>query len=199
MRFIVYILLFLAPLLAASQGFPGGGGFGSPTSASSDTTKTNFFTIFKGNPGRAALYSLVLPGAGQFYNGRWWKVPLVYGMEGFAVWYYFDNRKLYNRWNRCYLSFIEADARANCGSISQRNDAYELRNRARSLKERAFLFMIGAHLFQTLEAFIDRHLIDFDVDENLSLQQDPFYSPNSLETQIPVFSLKIPLSRKTTR
>lgn len=199
---LIFILGMCLPLLAVSQGFPTGGGsglFGSPSSSPSDSTKTKFFTIFKGNPGKAALYSLVLPGAGQLYNKRWWKVPLVYGMEGFAVWYYLDSRKLYNRWNGCYLSLLDAIPEGNCSTISQPSDAYDLRNRARSIKERAFLIMIGAHLFQTLEAFIDRHLIDFDVDENLSLQQPIDSSPHSLETQIPVFSLKIPLGRRTAK
>ncbi len=197
------MICFCLPLFVMSQGFPSGGGsgglFGSTSSNPSDSTKTKFFTIFKGNPGRAALYSLVLPGAGQLYNKRWWKVPLVYGMEGFAIYNYIKGRETYNKWNGCYLSFIDPFPEGVCNNVTQINDAYDIRNRARSQKERAFLIMIGAHLFQSLEAFIDRHLIDFDVDENLSHQQSINYNPNSLETQIPVFSLKIPLSRRTAK
>jgi len=44
-----------------------------------------FFSLFKGEPGRAALYSLVIPGGGQFYNRRWWKVPLAIGADVTAV------------------------------------------------------------------------------------------------------------------
>lgn len=199
---ICILFIVCAPQSAISQGFPGGGGFGTSSTVSSDSTRTKFFTIFKGNPGRATLYSLIIPGAGQLYNGRWWKVPLVYGMEGFAIWYYIDNRKLYNRWNNCYLSILSADVNTEfCGErITQQSNAFDLRNRARSLKERAFLIMIGAHLFQTLEAFIDRHLIDFDVDENLSHTPSHYSTPHSsFESQIPVFSIKIPLDRRTAR
>jgi len=209
MRKYILSCLFIFSLLvvAMSQGFPtnqGGGLFNTPNQNPSDSTKTNFFTIFKGNPGRAALYSLVLPGAGQLYNKRWWKLPLVFALEGTTIYYYLDSRSIYNRWNNCYGRFV-ADNRISilqepaietypsCGrNIETRSDAFRIRNNARSQKERAFLFMLGAHLFQTLEAFIDRHLIDFDVDEDLTFHQ--YKSSFQVESQMKMFSLKIPLS-----
>lgn len=186
-------------VLGTAQSNQGGGLFQATNKNPSDTTKTKFFTIFKGNPGRAALYSLVLPGAGQLYNKRWWKLPLVYALEGATIYYYLDSRSIFNRWDNCYQQFVVNEETfvltpyTNCGvNVTTRNDAFVIRNKARSQKERAFLFMIGAHLFQTLEAFIDRHLIDFDVDEDLTFQQ--YRSSFQVETQMSVFSMKIPLS-----
>jgi hypothetical protein len=43
--------------------------------------KGGFFSIFKGKPGKAALYSLIIPGGGQIYNKKWWKVPLALGID----------------------------------------------------------------------------------------------------------------------
>jgi len=196
------LLCICLSVVATGQGFPtgqSGGLFGSPNSNPSDTTKTKFFTIFKGNPGKAALYSLVLPGAGQLYNKRWWKLPLVYALEGFTIYNYLDSRSTFNRWNNCYTQFLDNAVTIvsvpyeGCGTnVTSRSDAFDIRNRARNQKERAFLFMLGAHLFQTLEAFIDRHLIDFDVDEDLTFQQ--YKSSFYVESQLKLFSLKIPLT-----
>lgn len=199
---LIFLVFLCTPIILGAQGFPTGG-FGTGTSNPSDTTKTKFFTIFKGNPGKAALYSLVLPGAGQAYNKRWWKVPLVYGLEGFTIYNYINSRSVFNDWNNCYQQFITdelivvSEAYPFCQGVTERQDAYRIRNSARSVKERNFLFMIGAHLFQSLEAFIDRHLIDFDVDEDLSIQH---HTPNiSLEPQIKMFSIKVPLHSRMTR
>src|SRR6195952_118732 len=46
---------------------------------------------------RATLYSTFLPGAGQFYNKKYWKIPLVYAAIGIPAYLYFDNKKIYNQ------------------------------------------------------------------------------------------------------
>ena len=187
-----------------SSQFPG---FGQPSSSSdiaSDTTNQKFFTIFKGNPGRATLYSLVLPGAGQLYNKRWWKVPLVYALEGTAIYFYIQNRNLFNKLDDCYFGLIEdslnpsAQCELSSGRIiTDQSTAFQFRNQARNRKETAFLVSIGAHLFQALEAFIDRHLIDFDVDEDLTFKFGPTeISPHTFDTQsINIVTIGFPIGR----
>jgi len=200
MRYVVCIcILFTSVSLQAqrseiprnSSGSTGGLFDAKTAYSPNDSTKTKFFTIFKGNPGRAALYSLVLPGAGQLYNKRWWKVPLVYGLEGAAIYFHIRARNDFTRFNTCYESLsIDNIAVPECSTLTTVRDAFRVRNSARSNKELTFLMVIGAHLFQTLEAFIDRHLIDFDVDDNLTSMPSP---PPPLQHQLTLFSFKIPL------
>ena len=52
---------------------------------SSYTKRNTFKEVFSGKPGRAALYSLIVPGGGQIYNKKWWKLPITYSIEGGAV------------------------------------------------------------------------------------------------------------------
>src|SRR4051812_7768625 len=54
-------------------------------------------------PGRAALYSAVLPGAGQFYNKHYWKVPIVYAVIGTLGGFVIYNHNWYNRYSTAYL------------------------------------------------------------------------------------------------
>jgi len=202
----VLTLIFICLYCTSVSGQFGGGGFGATSSQNpSDTTKSNFFTIFKGNPGKAALYSLIIPGAGQLYNKRWWKVPLVYGLEGSAIYFYLKSNDDFNQWNTCYISQISDDIpfdTRNCTTdsgfvVQDQNRAFLFRNGARNNRETAILLAIGAHLFQSLEAFIDRHLIDFDVDEDLSFQLGPSQlEPNLVGIRnLNIISISIPIGR----
>jgi len=53
-------------------------------------------TIDPLRPAKAAFYSAVLPGLGQIYNKKYWKIPLVYGAIGTSTYFYIDNQKKYN-------------------------------------------------------------------------------------------------------
>ena len=145
------------------------------TTATSSTSKKNSFTsIFYGQPGKAALYSLILPSAGQIYNKRYWKVPFILAIEGGAIWY-LDNRiSAFQNRDRCWQSFLvnSAEPDAICGTLglSDINSAFNSRQSARSQKDLAWVFMGLAHLFNVIEAFVDRHLINFDTSEDLTIQ-----------------------------
>ena len=53
-------------------------------------------------PARAAFYSAVLPGLGQAYNKKFWKIPVVYGALGTSGYFYFNNNKKYNKFREAY-------------------------------------------------------------------------------------------------
>ena len=53
-------------------------------------------------PAKSAFYSAVLPGLGQAYNRKYWKIPIVYGAIGTALYFYFDNDKVYDRYRYAY-------------------------------------------------------------------------------------------------
>lgn len=190
------------PTGTSSSGNSSGNIFGAPNATNpNDTTSSGFLTVFHGKPGKAALYSLLLPGAGQLYNKRWWKVPLVYGMEGYIVYNIIRSNRRFTEINDCYTDLV-GDPQETCAisylpegrQPTNFSEAFELRTRIRRNKELNLLFLIGAHLFQSLEAFIDRHLIDFDVDDDLSYQ--PYMQGQNFDSQIKLWSIRIPLNQK---
>ena len=154
----------------------------------------NFFDIFTGKPGKAAFYSLVIPGGGQFYNKRYWKIPIVWAIEGGAVYWYLWNDSKLDEWQTAYLGLLNDEIESYRG-ITQASTAKLYRDRYRKNKEYAYIGMILAHLLNVFDAFIDRHLIDFDIDDDLSYQwtQDrewimPTYS---------LISISIPINSKS--
>lgn len=142
----------------------------------SATTKTNkpkgsFANVFQGQPGKAALYSLIVPGGGQIYNKRYWKLPLVWAGEGFAIYNLIQQRNIYNDLNNCNIALINGETDPPiCGGVNNQSTAFSRAQAARSNKELSYLFVGLAHLLNVLDAFIDRHLINFDTTDDLSLR-----------------------------
>jgi len=131
----------------------------------SENNKNTFRVLFSGNPGRAALYSLVLPGAGQLYNKRYWKIPIVYAGLAGVVYLYYENNKVYQEYKQLYVDNIDN---------SKGKTYYNYYIQAKQYREQAIFAVVGVYLFNVLDAYIDRHLIDFDIDEDLSFQLKPF-------------------------
>ena len=60
-------------------------------------------------PGRAALYSAVLPGAGQVYNRKYWKLPIVAAGLGVSAYFIANNTREYNRYKDAYIALVDND------------------------------------------------------------------------------------------
>lgn len=128
------------------------------------------FSVFDGNPGRAALFSFVLPGLGQAYNKKWWKVPIAIGAEVITV------SILVNNINQWKLSdTILRDALMGNNTTGRSITTLEqIRANARQNRDITWVALIGVHIIIAADAFVDRHLIEFDVSDDLSLKASPF-------------------------
>ena len=197
--------IFLFLLLASSTAYGqfGGNNFNTPPPDTSfsdqDTLPRNnntFFDIFTGKPGKAAFYSLIVPGGGQFYNKRYWKIPLVWGLEGTAIYWYIWNDQRLDEWQAAYLGLLNNEIEEYKG-VNQSSTAKLVRDRYRKNKEYAYIGIILAHLLNVFDAFIDRHLIDFDIDDDLSFRQPNINDPNWTLPTFGSISIKIPLSRSS--
>lgn len=159
--------------------------------------KSSFGTVFEGSPGKAALYSFILPGAGQIYNKRYWKAPLVWAAEGTALYFLIDRMQTYNNWDGCYTSLVNGDSDVRCGTVTTISDAFRIRQSTRTNLETAWLFMGIAHVLNALEAFIDRHLINFDTSEDIGIRFSPPDDVNGFILPSYTFiSITIPLNSR---
>lgn len=122
-------------------------------------------------PRTALFLGLLVPGAGQAFNKRWWKLPLAYGAYGFAVYRIDDTRKRYKEWNGYFNKAIETDQKVMVapGIFFDSRQIKTYRDRFRDDKDRAVFLMIGIHALTALEAFVDAHLKNFNIDDDLGL------------------------------
>ncbi len=130
-----------------------------------------FFDIFYGKPGKAAFYGLIVPGGGQIYNKKWWKLPFVYAVEGGTIYWIVTSTKQYNGFQNAYLhnlnnpaDLIEYRETSDVGVLKSNRDKW------RKQREYSWIIFLGGHLITIFEAFIDRHLMEFDVSDDLTFQ-----------------------------
>ncbi|WP_417953272.1 DUF5683 domain-containing protein [Flagellimonas spongiicola] len=137
-------------------------------------------------PSKAAFYSAILPGLGQIYNKRYWKAPIVWGAIGTAVYTYSFNNTEYNRardaFKRRRAGFtddefydINGDGQGPDLSLEALQDAQERAQRDRDL---SLLISIALYALNIIDANVDAHLKQYNVDDNLSVDFKPYLDLN---------------------
>ena len=146
-------------------------------SASGDTVLITSEQSERKIPRKAALYAAALPGLGQAYNGSYWKIPLVYGTFIGLGWVATYNNDLYQVYRRANIALNnqlpEQNPLSNTpnGSVPRRVSlAVESARRDRDF---IYILIAGAYALQIMEAITDSHLIEFDVNDELSLEFRP--------------------------
>lgn len=132
--------------------------------------KPDFSSIPK-NPRKATLLSALLPGAGQVYNGKIWKVPILYA--GFMTDIYFIN---FN--NKRYETFREALFAFDAGESNQfpslnRNSLVRNVDYWRQNRDMTILLLVGIYALNLVDANVDAHLSGFDISDDLALKIEP--------------------------
>jgi hypothetical protein len=124
------------------------------------------------NPTRASLFAAVLPGLGQVYNKKYWKLPLVYGgfaAIGYGLNFYQDLYKDYKR-QLFYILENDADQSPEGYTEDQLRPAIE---QARHERDFMIILMAGMYILQIVDAHVDAHLKEFDVNPNLQVRMQP--------------------------
>ena len=141
----------------------------------------------RAHPPRAAAFrSAVLPGWGQVYNKKYWKVPIVYAALGITGFIFIDNIKTYREYRFAYAARIKAEQQPpDSTDYFKLKDLYKLispgsiqeaRNRFRQYVDYSALFFILFWGLNVVDATVDAHLKSFDVSPDLSLQIKPGHS-----------------------
>jgi hypothetical protein len=153
-------------------------------------------SIQKGNPQpkkrfipdsqRSVWLALVFPGAGQIYNRKYWKLPIVYGGFVGCTYALSWNNKMYKDYSQAYLDIMDDDPNTKSYEdflppsynisgeeerfkeiFRKRKDAYR---RQRDLSIFAF---IGVYLLSVIDAYVDAELSDFDITKDIGLKVEP--------------------------
>jgi len=126
------------------------------------------------NPNRAAAMSLLLPGSGQVYNKKVWKLPFVYGaLGGLGYMIYFNNEQ-YDTFDRAYRLVIDDDPMTlNPFPRLSETAILTLRERYNKRRQQGYIFFVLAWALNSVDAYVDAHLASFDVSEDISMQLHP--------------------------
>lgn len=161
----------------------------------SDTIMMDSAKVNVHSPTKATLMSAIIPGFGQVYNKKYWKVPIIYGGIGTSLYFAFSNHSEYQRFRNAYLLRIdnnintvdEFDGILTPENIRANMDVYR-RNR-----DLSYLIAGLIYVFNIIDATVDAHLFTFPVNDNLSFYFQPMLNLTDNNNIYKGFSLIITL------
>jgi len=130
-------------------------------------------------PARAAFYSAVLPGLGQAYNKKYWKIPIVYAGLGIGMYFYLDNNKEYKRYRDAYKRRLAGFTDDEFYGTINDDGLREAQKTLSRNREISLLVTIAIYALNIIDANVDAHLLQYNVDDNLSLA--PHYKINEFD------------------
>lgn len=158
---------------------------------------------FMPNPRKATWYAIVCPGLGQIYNRSYWKLPILYGGVLACTYLITWNGRMYNDYRNAYHDIIDSDPNTKSylslfpsydGSQSWLpNTLRSKTNNYRRTRDMSVFAVVMLYMVSAVDAFVDAHLYDFTVSEDLSLRVEPIinnYSMDNVVTKDRTFGLK---------
>ena len=131
----------------------------------------NYKHEVKNQAGKATLYSLLLPGLGQAYNGEYWKIPIYWGAMIGSYHYWSVNNENYKRYKRIHNEATATDA-TYTGIIPAERALY-YRNVFRRFRDYSVVAMVGSYLLQVIDANVFSYMQGFEVDDDLTMRVSP--------------------------
>ena len=145
------------------------------------------WSTWQPDPKRALWLALVIPGGGQIYNRKYWKLPIVYG--GFIGCLYAMNwnNNMYKDYSQAYLDIMDNDpgtasynrflhlgAQVTDSNKDRYKDIFKKRkDKFRRWRDLSFFVMVGVYALSVIDAYVDAELSVFDISPDLSLQVEP--------------------------
>ena len=149
--------------------------------------KKRDWSIWHPDAKRAMWMALVLPGAGQIYNRKYWKLPIIYGGFVGCAYAITWNNQMYHDYSQAYLDIMDDDpntqsynqflhlgATIDNSNIDRYKEIFRKRkDKFRRWRDMGVFVMIGVYAFSVIDAYVDASLSEFDISDDLTLRVEP--------------------------
>ena len=127
------------------------------------------------SPPKATILSAVLPGAGQIYNRKYWKAPIVWAGLGTCIYFIQDNNSQYQRYKDAYLAVVDGDPDTidEFGGRYSPQQLLDVTDTYRRWRDLSYIFLGLSYMLNVIDANVDAHFVRFDVGPDLSLSMGP--------------------------
>ena len=166
-----------------------------------DTVKLKMprdWSTWRPNPKKALWLALVLPGAGQIYNRKYWKLPIVYGGFVGCIYAMTWNNMMYKDYAQAYLDisdddpttesynkFLHLGHKIDDTNKDQYSDIFKNRkDKYRRWRDLSFFVLVGVYALSVIDAYVDAELSQFDISNDLSLKVTPAVINNRSSSNI---------------
>lgn len=139
------------------------------------------------SPKKAMWLALVIPGGGQIYNRKYWKLPIVYGGIIGCLYAMNWNNNMYKDYSQAYLDLIDKDPGTQSYNMflhlgtqidDKNKDRYKdifkkRKDKFRRWRDLSFFVLLGVYALSVIDAYVDAELSNFDISKDLSLKVEP--------------------------
>jgi len=153
------------------------------------------------NPQRAMWLAMVIPGGGQIYNRKFWKLPIVYGGFLGCIYAMTWNNMMYKDYSQAYLDIMDNDPgtasynkflhlgrQITDQNMARYKDVFKKRkDKYRRWRDMSFFVMVGIYALSVIDAYVDAELSVFDISHDLSLKVQPTVIGTSMSTN-PIYA-----------
>ena len=154
--------------------------------------KKRDWATWRPNPKRALWLAIVIPGAGQIYNRKYWKLPIIYGGFAGCIYAMTWNNQMYHDYSQAYLDIMDDDpttesyknflhlgTEINESNLARYQEIFRKRkNRYRRWRDLSVFATIAVYALSVIDAYVDASLSEFDISEDLSLRVAPVVMGN---------------------
>lgn len=125
------------------------------------------------SPKKAALFSAIIPGSGQIYTEKYWKVPIVYAGIITSIYFIDENNKKYENYKESAL--LSYDTGENQLGYTY-SELKTLKDHYRRNRDISYFSLVGIYILNIVDASVNAHLYNFDVSEDISINIKPHLS-----------------------
>ena len=152
-----------------------------------DIAKTDTIIKPKHSAHKATLYSMALPGLGQAYNKKYWKIPVIYVGFGTLAYFIYTNDKKYGDFKEAYQYKSDTTNPYPSGNpYIAKYDVSQLlegQNYYRRNLEVSIMFTAVLYILNAVDAAVDAHFFDYSISDDLSLHVQPYLNPSPIATR----------------
>lgn len=153
------------------------------------------WSTWRPTPKRALWLALVMPGAGQIYNRKFWKLPIFYGGLVGCMYAMTWNNQMFHDYSQAYMDIMDNDPSTQSynkflhlgNKVTAENEARykeifkKRKDKFRRWRDLSIFAMIGVYAVSVVDAYVDASLSDFDISKDLSLRVSPAVLNNQLD------------------
>lgn len=148
--------------------------------------------VWKPDVETATWLALIIPGGGQIYNRKYWKLPIVYGGFVGCMYAYNWNGQMYKDYRQAYLDIMDSDPNTDSykdffrpGYNFEANKEYlknvfkKRKDRYRRWRDMSIFATIGVYALSVIDAYVDASLSSFDINDDINLSIEPQVMPGN--------------------
>ncbi len=129
------------------------------------------------SPKKAAIMSALLPGLGQAYNKKYWKIPIIYGGLALSGYYLRDNIQNINLYKDAFIAEIDGDPNTVNNTGFNTEGLNKLIDKYTQWRDLSYIALGIIYILNIVDASVDAHLMYFDVSDDISMRITPAWSP----------------------